>query len=104
MGKQPTTWKHSEREIARLMGGTRTGPAGKAAADVVTGWAVIEVKHRKALPQWIKKAVEQAVAAAGPRRVPLAVLHEKGKRYMDSLVVMRMSDFIAWYGDPMNDE
>lgn len=104
MGKQTATWKHSEREIARIVGGQRTGPAGQAAADVVTDWGRIEVKHRKTLPQWIKKAVGQAVAAAGPHRVPLAVLHEKGQRYDDSLVVMRMRDFIAWYGDPMNDE
>ena len=98
MSKQTTTWKHAERKTAELLGGQRVGAAGRAAPDVVTGWAAVEVKHRKTLPQWVKKAVAQAVNAAGPHRLPLAVLHEKGRRYDESLVVMRMKDFTAWFG------
>jgi len=99
MGKQKETWKHAERRTADLLGGERVGPTGRATADVITDWAAVEVKHRKKLPMWIQKAVDQAVAAAGPRRLPLTVLHEKGQRYTESLVVMRLGDFADWFGD-----
>ena len=31
--------------------------------------------------------------------VGIVVLHEKGQRYEDSLVVLRLKDFQAWFGD-----
>jgi len=104
MGKQTTTWKHAERKTAALLGGERVGPTGRATADVITDWAAVEVKHRKTLPKWLKGAVGQAVAAAGPRQSPMAVLHEKGQRYTEALVVMRMCDFIDLHGEIMPEQ
>jgi len=92
------TWKEAERRVARVLGGRRVGPTGRAGADVVVGdWLVVECKHRETLPQWIERALGQARAAAGPRRLGIAVLHERGRH--DSLVVMSLSDFAEWFGD-----
>jgi len=101
MGRQKSTWKHAERTVAGLVGGERTGPTGRAVADVKNDWLNAEVKHRKKLPAWILSALAQARADANPRQLPIAVLHQKNQRYTDSLVVMRMADFIAWFGDPL---
>jgi hypothetical protein len=42
-----TTWKHCERMIAKLLGGTRTGANGESRRDVEHAHWSIEVKHRK---------------------------------------------------------
>ena len=90
-----STWKHAEREIARLLGGTRSGPTGTAQADVVTPALVIEVKHRQRLPQWLLEAVAQAGAQAETGKTPVVVLHQHRQHYAESLVVMRLSDLQA---------
>ncbi len=89
------TWKRAEREIARLLGGVRSGPTGVAQADVVTPALVVEVKHRQRLPQWLLEAVAQARAVAPPGKLPVVVLHQQRQRYTESLVVMRLSDLQA---------
>lgn len=89
----------AERRIARELGGQRTGNRGRAAPDVVAGWLVVEVKQRAQLPAWLKHAVGQAVASAGPSQMPVAVLHEAGTPYAGALVVMRLADFQDWHGD-----
>jgi hypothetical protein len=48
-------FKATEREIAKRLGGERTGHLG--GADVVTGWLSVECKHRKTLPKWLKDAL-----------------------------------------------
>ena len=87
-----TTWKHAEREVAKRLGARRSGPTGEAQPDIVTDRLAVEVKHRKRLPAWILHALAQAEAGADGR-LPLAVLHERGQRYDDALVIMRLSDF-----------
>ena len=71
-----TTWKHCEREVARLLGGERTGCNGESRRDVEHPRWSIEVKHRKSLPQWLHDAMEQAVTEAEHRK-PVVVLHQK---------------------------
>lgn len=93
----------AERRIAHELGGQRTGNRGRAAPDVVAGadgWLVVEVKQRASLPAWLKRAVGQAVANAGPSQMPVAVLHEAGTPYTGALVVMRLCDFQDWHGAP----
>lgn len=92
------TWKNVERRIARALNGQRVGPSGLATADVVTDWLAVEVKHRAQLPNWIKAALDQACAAARPDQLPIAVLHEKHKRTEDDLVLIRLADFLDWFG------
>jgi hypothetical protein len=95
------TWKAVERQIARRLGGQRvpiTGRARGSAPDVDHPWLSIEVKHRKRLPQWLLDALDQARAAANDQQLPIAVLHENGRRFSDAIVVMRLADFEDWFG------
>ena len=66
-----TTWKHCEREVARLLGGERTGCNGESRRDVEHPRWSIEVKHRK----------------------PVVVLHQKQMKYEDSYIVLKLKDF-----------
>ena len=87
-----TTWKHCERMIASLLGGTRTGCTGESRRDVEHPHWSGEVKQRKNLPDWLHSAMKQAETEA-EGRVPIAVLHEKGLQYDQSYVIIRLSDF-----------
>ncbi|MBC7242627.1 MAG: hypothetical protein H5T60_09305 [Anaerolineae bacterium] len=89
-------WKRTEREVAKRLGGQRIPVSGRArgsAPDVATTWAAIEVKSRRKLPLWLLDAIAQAEAAAKPGQVAVAILHQHGCRYDDSIVVMRLRDF-----------
>lgn len=96
------TWKAVERRIAARLGAERVGCTGKATADVVTDWLSVEVKARKALPGWLLNAMSQAEQASEDGRLPIVVLHQKHKHHDDDLVMLRLSDFEAWFGG--NDE
>jgi hypothetical protein len=101
-------WKATERATARLLGGVRvpiTGRQRGSAPDVEHDHLSIECKHRRVMPQWIKDALDQAVAASdGRQRLPIVVIHEHGKRHLDDVVMVSMRDWISWYGPVMNDE
>lgn len=102
MGKGQRRGAAHERATAAALGGVRTGNVGRAAADVRNEWCTIECKERAALPQWLKGAMRQAEGAAtlyNAPRLALVVLHELGGRRADDLVVMRLSEFQAWYGE-----
>lgn len=76
------------------------GP-GQDRADVRAGdgdWLCCEIKDRASLPRWLLAGLGQARRYALGEQLPLLVLHEKGARTGDSLVVMRLSDFTAWFG------
>ena len=89
-----TTWKHSERMVAKLLGGERTGCNGESRRDVEHPRWSVEVKHRKSLPEWLHSAMRQAELEA-EHRVPIVVLHEKGLTYEKSYVIIRIDDFIT---------
>jgi hypothetical protein len=69
-------------------------------------WLVVESKERADFPKWLLHAMDQAIHAAGPDELPVAILHPKGGRYDNDLVVMRLSDFQEWFcdGDDEDDE
>jgi len=90
-----TTWKHCEREVARLLGGERTGCNGESRRDVEHPRWSIEVKHRKTLPQWLHDAMEQAVIEAEHRK-PMVVLHQKQMKYEDSYNVLPSSGLLPY--------
>lgn len=92
-----TTWKAHERRTAKLLGGQRVGNRGTNTEDVEHDWLSIECKHKKALPDWLKEAVAQAKRNSSDGKLPIAVLHELGKRSDGDLVVIRMSDFREWF-------
>ena len=90
-------WKQHERRTARLLGGERVPVSGRGdGPDVAHPWLSIECKHRRTLPQWLLKALDQAKRAAKGEQLPVAILHEQGRR--DSLVVMTLSDFVDLFG------
>jgi len=97
MAGHTNTWKHAERRIADILGGRRLGP-GADRADVRARWLSVEVKHRQPLPAWLKGALRQAEAYAGPAQLPIAVLHEAGTLYRAAVVCMTLAQFEAWFG------
>lgn len=92
-----STWKQTERVIAKRLNGRRLGATGQATADVVSDWLSVEVKHRRRLPDWLKDALDQARHGAG-ERLPIVILHESGQRHSNDLVLMRLGDFEDWFG------
>lgn len=93
------SWKRTERAIATILGGKRVPIAGRRGADIAHRWLAVEVKHRRALPQWLKRAVAQAKAVATEHQLPVAILHENRERHSSDLVVMALADFTDWFGE-----
>lgn len=96
------TWKQAERRIAGLLGGRRVPVTGRArgdAPDIAHPWLSIEVKHRAHLPSWLMDAMQQAAAAANLDQLPIVVLHQAGMPYRGSVMMIRLEDFIAYFGD-----
>lgn len=94
-----STWKSVERAIAREVGGERVPITGRVRdqgkPDIDHDRFSIEVKHRKALPSWIKDAVDQSEKSnKDGSKVPIVVLHEKNQKYKDSFVLIRLSDLL----------
>lgn len=100
-------WKRNERAAAAILGGVRvpiTGRARGSAPDVSHPWLSVECKRRRALPQWIDEALDQAAAASdGGKRLPVAILHEAGERHGRDVVLIRLADFRAWFGGVSDD-
>ena len=92
-------FKAAERQIAKLLGGKRVGHL--SGADVVAGGVAAEVKVRASLPRWLVDAMDQAEGHAGDR-MPLVVLHQRGGRYKDALVVTRLSHWLERDGDGLD--
>jgi hypothetical protein len=94
-------WKKTERMIAARLGGRRVPITGRQRGDVpdiAHDVYSIEVKSRKTLPTWLREAVAQAVAAQRGTQLPVAILHQRGTRHDDDLVVLRLADFEGWCG------
>ena len=94
-----TTWKASERAIAKRLGGERVGNRGCNTEDVAHDWLSVEVKTRKSLPAWLRDAMAQAERNAPAGRLPMVVLHQVGQRHDKDLVVLSLGDFETWFGD-----
>ena len=86
--------KNSERVVAKTLGGTRIGTMGSE--DIhIDGHFSVEVKSRQTFVAcaWMAQAVRNAKG-----KTPLLVVHVHGKRHDDNLVIVKMSDFISWWG------
>jgi len=95
-------WKATERRVARILGGRRVPVSGRGrgdAPDIAHAWLSIEIKDRATLPAWLLDALDQAEASATAEQLPVAVLHRAGDRHDAALVVLRLRDFVAWFGD-----
>lgn len=88
------SWKRAEREVARRLGGRRIPVSGRQrgdAPDIEHLTLSIEVKHRESLPAWLLDAMDQARASCRDEQLAIAVLHQRGMRYEQSLVVIDLS-------------
>lgn len=93
-------WKRTERQVAEYFGGKRIPITGRQRGDVpdiMHDWLSIEVKHRNDLPKWIFEAMQQAIAAQRNGQLPIAVLHQKGTRHDQNLVVLTAYHFREWF-------
>ena len=95
-----STWKAVERAVAAKMGGERLSnhALGQQTPDVETSAYSVEVKSRT-LPAWLTNAMAQARRNASSGKLPLVVLHEGGRRHDNDLVVVRLADFVEWFGE-----
>ena len=91
MPRPPQTWKAVERAVARLLGGRRCHFEGE---DVDAGRWSVEVKHGRQVPKTIIDWFEQAERNTSEGKRPLLVLHPPRVKYEDSLVVLRLADFV----------
>ena len=95
-------WKQTERKVAAALGGERVPVTGRqrgSAPDVAHEWLSIEVKHRKEMPAWLMDAMAQARASIRGNQLPVVVLHENGRHHKGDLVVIRLEDFVDWFGN-----
>lgn len=91
------TWKKIERKVADILGGVRVPVTGRQrgdAPDVLHRLWSIEVKHRKALPEWLFDAMEQAEESKKSAQTPIVILHQKGQAVIESFTVLRLSDIL----------
>jgi len=97
------TWQRHEQAVAAAFGTRRAGAGAQngrgGGADVRTDWLAAECKSWRALPARVVDALKQAERAAGDGQLAIAVLHQVGARRRDDLVIMRWSEFVAWFGD-----
>lgn len=97
------TWQRHEQAVAQAFGTKRAGAGAQnsrgGGADVRTDWLVAECKSWRSLPARVVDALWQAERAARDGQLAIAVIHQVGKRRADDLVVMRWSEFVAWFGD-----
>jgi len=100
MGKSYRRGYRNEKALADRWGGERQGLKGRASADVVKKWLVVEAKERQSLPKWIKDAMVQAEGAVvrGEGELGVVQLHELNGRHKNDLIVMRLKDFEDWFG------
>ena len=95
-------WKQAERELAEMVGGQRVPVSGRTRGDVpdiAHPWLSIEAKSWSVMPERVVDALRQAEAANTGSKLPVALIHGNGERYDRALVVMRLGDFLAWFGD-----
>ncbi len=92
-------WKAIERRVAADFDGRRVPvhSTDGMKCDVVTDNACIQVKERISLPVFIKDVMAQARADCEDGKLPLVVLHEKGKQRSEDVVLIPYQDYIDWY-------
>ncbi len=95
-------WKYSERRIAKRLGGKRIGNTGGNSPDILAGNLAIEAKEREIVPKWLENAVAQADNNAQNGEIPVVILHQKGDRYDNALVIMRLKHFQQLLDDFVN--
>ncbi|MBC7265165.1 MAG: hypothetical protein H5T64_12535 [Chloroflexi bacterium] len=95
-----SNWKQVERTLAKRLKGQRVGNRGVATPDVVSDWLSVEVKAWRSFPKWLTGALEQARhGCTDGTKLPIVILHEKGRHHVDDIVALRLKDFVDWFGE-----
>jgi hypothetical protein len=100
-------WKAFERKVAKLFGTVRIPVDGRGdRPDMETETHVVEMKHWKNMPYRVEAALMQAEKNSSPEKLPLAIIGQSNRRWQDSLVVMRLGEYIDHYSpkDDTKDE
>jgi len=94
------TWKKSERRIATLLSGRRIPVTGERdGADVETPVFCVQVKRRRSFPLWLDVWMSGICHTARRRnKTGILVLVHPGKHATNSVVCLRMSDFVDLCG------
>ena len=92
-------WKASERSFAKDMRVKREGAYGQH-CDFQTGRFAFELKTNQAMPESVKKIIEQAKNNAGDK-VPVCIWKDKGKgiKRADAITFIRWGDFLELVRD-----
>jgi len=87
--------KAHQKKTAEALGGLDIGILG--GVDVINNTFSIECKSRKKFVAkgWMDQCIKNNKKF---NKIPLLVVHEKGKRYDNDLVIMRISDFKELFG------
>lgn len=88
--------KSAERQVARRLGGKRTGILGKAADDVEGDWFVAEVKDYLKAPEVPYRILRNLRQKTDSSKLVLFVY--KRPEWRDYIVCTLLSDFEQWYG------
>lgn len=95
-------WKARELAVAEYVGGVRvpvTGRSRGSAPDVDHPWLSLEVKAWERLPERVADALRQAEAAnLTGAKLPAAIIVANGAQLRSAMVVLRLSDFMEWFG------
>jgi hypothetical protein len=88
-------WKQFERWVCKVFGGIRDwqNPEECAGTDPFAP----EAKYRKKIPNWLEEMMVQAENQANDSQFPLVVLTEHQRPRYQSLVIIRLVDFIDWF-------
>lgn len=86
--------KRNEHALAKRLNGKRVGILGKE--DITCGVFSIEAKSYVRFAG--AKVMEQAERNAPEGKTPLAIIHVKGQRRDNDLVMIRLKNWEEWYG------
>ena len=99
-----TSWKAFERRIAKRFGGERRGADFRGASggknDIIKeGWSIeVKLLSRPSFGQ-MSAAFDQAVGASEPGDIPIAIIKKKFDADANAIVVMKLDEFMEWFGD-----
>ncbi len=99
MSKAHSNWKPWQQFLCRLFGYTNKGwvyDVPECSPGEKTPWSV-EAKHRKKLPNYIHEGMQQAEVQAAKDQIPVLGLHQKGDKYEESYIVMRVKTFREYF-------
>lgn len=100
-GMSRHSWKRSEREISKRLGGKRIPVTGidRHGADVVTPLLHVQVKTGRNRPSYLADWLDGICADAQPHgKAGVVIWQATRERIAESVVVMRLSDFEALHG------